>query len=138
MTVTIPNTKEYEDEFFSWLIEKIKSIIMADLNDKKLIKIDEYISQNKLFLTPLKKSFSSKEALYIALYNLKIRKYWDRTVIVIDENSIIPNTKTKISTVIKLINYGTLSVLGYPIFIQKFKYVEEHIDEFYEMYNEGL
>ena len=134
MIITIPNTEEYDADFFNWLIEKIRLLVIADLNADKLIKIDNYINNNKFFISPFKKSISSKEALYIALYHLKIHEYWDRTVIAIDENIIIPNTKTKVLTVVKLINFGTMSVLGYPILIQKFKYVEEHLDELYKLF----
>lgn len=138
MIITIPNEKDFESDFFEWLIEKIRVDIQAKMKDEKFIKVDEYINKNNYFATPLKKNFSSKEILYAALYHLVVRNYWDRTIITFDESATIPNTFTKFTTVLRLINFGTVSILGYPIITDEFSYIEKNLDELYEIYEEGL
>lgn len=138
MNITIPKNEEqeYEDEFFDWIIEYARNHILGMLDDKKLQRIDEYINSNKLFSTLFKKSISSKEVLTASLYNMKVVKYWNRTVITFDTNEKLPNTNAKLVDIVKLINYGTLSVIGYPIITKAFKEIEDDIEALYEKFKE--
>ena len=138
MKITIPNEKGFDKGFYDWLVLFIRSNIQSKIDDEKFIKINEYINNNKYFRTPLKNNINSKEVLIASLYHLVVRKYWDRVVIEFDDSAIIPNTFTKFVTVLKLINFGTLSVIGYPIITREFSYVEKHLDELYRIYEEGL
>ena len=70
--------------------------------------------------------------------DLEIKKYWDKVVIESNRNKIIPNSSAKIYDVVKLITYGTMNLKGYPVVLDVFKYFEEHIEEFFEMYRRGL
>lgn len=134
MTITISKDKGFEDDFFDWLIPKIREYVLVHLDEKKLLKVDEYINSNKYFHSIFKKEISSKEAIVSAMYNLKKDVYWDRIVIGIDPNVMLPNTTAKLITVIKTINFGTLSIMGYNLITKNFKYIEDKIDVFYERY----
>lgn len=136
MIITIYDNNNYEDEFFNWLIGEIREYVFSSINDSKLLEIDNYINSNDFFKSVFKKSISSKEALYASMYNLQIKKYWNRVVIQIDPNAVLHNTTTKLITVAKLVNYGALSVIGYPVITKCFKFVEDHIKGFYEKYLE--
>lgn len=138
MTIVISNEKKFEDEFFNWLLPEIRDYVISSVDNRKLIKVDNLINSNKYFLTPFKKNISSREVIIAAVSNLKILRYWNRVVIGIDNNAIIPNTTTKISTVIRMINFGTSSILGYPVITKSFKFIEDNIDIFYEKYLQGV
>lgn len=134
MIITIYDNNKYEDEFFNWLITEIRIYVFSSIDDSKLLKIDNYINSNDFFKSVFKKSISSKEALYASMYNLQIKRYWNRVVIQIDPNKMLYGTTTKLITVAKLVNYGALSVIGYPVITKCFKFVEDHIEGFYEKY----
>lgn len=138
MTITISNDKGFEDDFFDWLIPKIREYVLAHIDEKKLLKVDEYINSNKYFHSIFKKEISSKEAIVSAMYNLKKDVYWDRVVISIDPNVMLPNTTVKLITVIKTINFGTLSIMGHNLITKNFKFIEDNIDTFYEKYLRGM
>jgi hypothetical protein len=138
MTITISNDKGFEDDFFDWLIPKIREYVLAHIEEKKLLKVDEYINTNRYFHSIFKKEISSKEAIVSAMYNLKKDVYWDRVVISIDPNVMLPNTTVKLITVIKTINFGTLSIMGHNLITKNFKFIEDNIDTFYEKYLRGM
>lgn len=138
MNITISNEKGFEDEFYTWLLPQIRDFVIAEVDPRKLIKVDDYINNNRYFHTIFKKHISSYEVIIAAVSNLKINKYWNRVVITIDGNAIVPGTTTKISTVVRVVNFGTLSVMGYPVITNRFKYIEDNIDAFYEQYSRGI
>jgi hypothetical protein len=138
MTITISNDKGFEDDFFDWLIPNIREYVLAHIDEKKLLKVDEYINTNKYFHSIFKKEISSKEVIVSAMYNLKKDVYWDRVVISIDPNVMLPNTTVKLITVIKTINFGTLSIMGHNLITKNFKFIEDNIDTFYEKYLRGM
>lgn len=138
MKIIIPKEKNFPDGFYDWLLPEIRDLVIADTNEKKLLKIDEYINANKYFHSIFRKNISSKDILYSAVSNLKIFKYWDRTEITFDSNLTIPNTTTKMLTVVKVINFGTIHIMGYAIITKCFKYIQDNIDEFYNIYEQGV
>lgn len=138
MTITVPKENDYDVDFVNWLIEYTKTYIISSLDEQKLKRIDSYIKENKVFQSIFKKTISSKDAIFIALNNLKFTEYPNRFVISINPNSVIPGTQIKVLNVSKLINFGTLSILGYPIFVKNFKYIEDNLETLYEKYEEEI
>ena len=139
MNLIIRNPKaEYTDDFYHWLIGKIQLYAIANINNGKLVALNNYINNTPRFKSIFKKTFNAREILISFFYNLEIKKYWDRVVIESNINKIIPNSNAKIYNVVKLITYGTVHIKGYPIVTDTFKYFEEHIDDFYELYKRGL
>ena len=96
---------EYTDAFFNWLIDKIIKHIYTEIDDRKLIKIDNYINAN--YKSIFKKTFRSKEILYMFFNNLKVNRYWDKVVIESDPNRLIPGTTVKVVSIVKLITFGS-------------------------------
>ena len=134
MNITIYNNNKYDDKFFIWLMKEVRNYVISSINESKLNQIDNYINSNDFFKTIFKKSISSKEVLYSSMYNLQMQRYWNRVVIGINPNQVLYNTNAKLNTVAKLINYGTMSISGYPVLQKCFDYVEKHIEGFYEKY----
>lgn len=139
MNLTIMNPKvEYTDDFYNWLIEKIQLYGIGVINNGKLTAINNYINNTPRYKSIFKKTFYARDIIISFWYNLEIKKYWDRVVIESNHNKIIPNSSAKIYDVVKLITYGTMNLKGYPVVLDVFKYFEEHIEEFFEMYRRGL
>lgn len=139
MNLIIRNPKaEYTDDFYHWLIDKIQLYAIANINNGKLVALNNYINNIPRFKSIFKKTFNAREILISFFYNLEIKKYWDRVVIESNINKIIPNSNAKIYNVVKLITYGTVHIKGYPIVTDTFKYFEDRIDDFYELYKRGL
>ena len=127
---------EYTDAFFNWLVDKIIKHIYTEIDDRKLIKIDNYINAN--YKSIFKKTFRSKEILYMFFNNLKVNRYWDKVVIESDPNQLIPGTTIKVVSIVKLITFGSFHIKGYPIITKIFKYFNDNLQGFYEIYERGL
>lgn len=127
---------EFTYDFFKYLVGKIKLYGLASIDTRKLIVFDTYI--NNKYKSVLKRHISSKDSLIMFFYNLKITTLWDRVIIEVNPNIVIPSTTIKLINVVKLITYGNLEIKGYNIIPKVFKYVKENINELYEMYQRGL
>lgn len=139
MNLTIKTVyKDYDDNFYDWLIDKIQQFGVGIIQKNKLYEIDKYINEVSEFKSIFRKSFISYEILCAFFYNLKTTTYWDKVVIEVNPNAIMPSSNVKIITLARLITYGTLNLQGYPLVLDVFDYFEENIDTFYEMYERGL
>lgn len=127
---------EYTQEFYNFLIDRIRLMGITSIERRKLVAIDDFI--NTKYKSILKKRLSSYEALCSFFDNLTITKHWDKVIIGVDPNKIIPNTNAKLINVVKLITYGNLNLRGYDLILKIFKQVEENIEAYFELYQRGL
>jgi hypothetical protein len=77
---------------------------------------------------------SAKNILIGAVYNLRIRDTFNNIIIEINPNAMIPNTSAKFIDIVKLINYGNLSLQEYPIMDQIMNYFAININSYYNKY----
>lgn len=122
--------------FCNWLIPKIQEVLVDEINENKLIKIDLFLNEHKLLYFNYNEDrvISSKNILIGAIYNLHIQDNQNEVVIEINPNTIIPNTFAKFIDIVKLINYGNLSLQGYPILDITMEFFAENIDFYYNEY----
>ena len=73
-----------------------------------------------------------------AANNLVFKKFQGEIIITINNTKKFSNTNAKLYDLCKLINYGTFSVKGYPIFTEAFNYVSDNIEILYYNYKEGI
>lgn len=127
-------------DFGKWLIPKIYFYFKKALDNNKLIKLDLYLNQNNLikFDYGISKIIKCKDVLTAAIYCLKVIDQPDRLILEIDPNILIPDTKTSYLEIAKFINYGNLSVNGYPILDECMKHFADNITDYYEEYKESL
>lgn len=130
--------KNYEEDFYPWLISKMQQYVVGAIDNKKLILLNDYINNIPKYKSLFKKTLNSRDALISCFYNLKIIKLWDKVIISPDINLLIPNSKIKNITIVKLITYGTLNIRGYPLLLEIFDYFKKHLDVLYNMYERGL
>lgn len=139
MNLVINNPESVDlTEFCNWLIIHMQEYIRKYLNEKHLIRVNEYLNTDLTFktiyqvLTPL----SAKDILIGSTYNLRVKKQLDRYIIEINPNITIPNTSAKFINIVKLINDGNLIINGYPIYDEMMQYFANNIDYYFNEYLE--
>lgn len=123
------------DNFVYWLIERLKEMIISDLDAKKLSLWDNYFKEEKIYKSIYLKKISSKDIILCGANNLIFNKSQTQITVFIDANSYVPGLdQVKIADACKMINYGTLSQKGYPIFTNAFRQVEDNFNTFIDEY----
>ena len=107
------------------------------LDMKKLIVFDEYFESEE-FGNDTKVKIDSKRVVLMGMTNLSHKRYDTYTQLFINPNTLYPGTSFKVVDLCKVINFGTLSVDGYPIFTQTFDYFSQNIDKYKEKCMIGL
>jgi len=124
--------------FIKYLIRYLQTYIQANIKSEKLYWLQMYINSLPIFKGKLRKFISCREIIIIGAYNLVYKKYEAYYEITIDENQKIFGLDAKLNDACRLINYGTMSVQGYPIFSDAFNNVEDNIADLYQKYKRGF
>lgn len=120
--------------FGLWLISKIKTRLLSNIDTKKLVHWNNYFSELPSNEASIQDN-SSQQIIVFAVSNLTCKLNQGELIITYDQTKFIPGyDRLKLSTAIKTINYGTLSIKGYPIFSDTFKYFAENIDTYIKLY----
>lgn len=125
------NTK-YGLEFVLYIIKKLQEYIIGNINDKKLVFIEEYINQN--YKSVYRKHISARDVLVSSAMNLTYQIYANKFTVEIDSKQILYGTNAKLYDICKLINFGVLGIGSYPILTESFDYFRDNLDYMYEYY----
>lgn len=125
------NTK-YGLEFVLYIIKKLQEYIIGNINDKKLVFIEEYINQN--YKSVYRKHISARDILVSSAMNLTYQIYANKFTVEIDSKQILYGTNAKLYDICKLINFGVLGIGSYPILTESFDYFRDNLDYMYEYY----
>ena len=125
------NTK-YGLEFVLYIIKKLQEYIIGNINDKKLVFIEEYINQN--YKSMYRKHISARDVLVSGAMNLTYQIYANKFTVEIDSKQILYGTNAKLYDICKLINFGVLGIGSYPILTDSFDYFKDNLDYMYEYY----
>ena len=125
------NTK-YGLEFVLYIIKKLQEYIIGNINDKKLVFIEEYINQN--YKSIYRKHISARDVLVSSAMNLTYQIYANKFTVEIDSKQILYGTNAKLYDICKLINFGVLGMGSYPILTESFDYFRDNLDYMYEYY----
>ena len=132
MELLIPNN--YEDDFYSFIINYIEKIGIGRIDRKKLINWDLYFNSFSKLTNNFKKNISSYEIIISGIYNLIYIKREREVVIKIDPSQKLPGINAKINILCNTINNGNLIVKGYPIFTDLFTYISNNLDSIHLLY----
>ena len=125
------NTK-YGLEFVLYIIKKLQEYIIGNINDKKLVFIEEYINQN--YKSIYRKHISARDVLVSGAMNLTYQIYANKFTVEIDSKQILYGTNAKLYDICKLINFGVLGIGSYPILTESFDYFKDNLDYMCEYY----
>lgn len=124
--------------FCYWLIKEIPTIALSLLNNKKLIKLNEFINKYNVIHWRFKERYLSvKDIILGSFNNLIVVQNNNNFIIKLNSNAYIPNTSNSYISIAKLINYGNINIPAYPIYDQVFNYVSKNLGIYYTMFNEG-
>lgn len=129
----IVDNKDITESFIPYLKNRMLRHICFILDDSKLIRFDEYFKSNEFT-----KDITSKHIIMLAMSNLQHKRYDENTHIFINPNITYPGTSIKIVDLCKVINFGNLSVEGYPIFTMTFDHFSRNIKKYVEKCAMGL
>ena len=79
---------------------------------------------------------ASRDILIGAVYNLQILDNKINTIIQINKNAYIPDTYNNYYSLVKLINYGNLSVSPYKIWDDTLDWINDHLGQYLEEFLE--
>ena len=79
------NTK-YGLEFVLYIIKKLQEYIIGNINDKKLVFIEEYINQN--YKSIYRKHISARDVLVSGAMNMTYQIYANKFTVEIDSKQI--------------------------------------------------
>lgn len=123
-------------DFCDFIIKYIQENLSRSLDERKLLRYDDYINNNiKIdFAYNKRRILSSKELIISSTYNLIKRKFSKYYMIEIDPNIYIKDTNIKLVDIIKLINYGSLTLQPYPIYSNIMEEIAGDLDTLYEQF----
>lgn len=129
------SSKIIEVGFGEWLVNRIKSRLLSNIKKYKFQNLDKYLTEavelNRLY----KKKYTAEDIIFFASNNLVCRGTDGEVCVLFDNTKFVPGfDRLKLDTAVRIINFGTLSVKGCPIFTDTFNYFEKNIQELAEMY----
>ena len=112
---------------------------MSTITDtKKLHKYDELFHSKEFLKMSNNTIISSRQVIVMGMTNLTHKRYETNTHIFINPNINYPGTNLRIVDLCKIINYGNMSIDGYPILTMTFDYVQSNIGKYIDRYTTGL
>ena len=124
------------NKFCEWLCPKILEHAYNTINKDKLSKFNDYI--NVALKMERKATLDVYSILIGGFNNLVYSRFPSYYIIEIDKNAIIPKTLAKFIDIMKMVNYGTLSIPPYPIVDEIFTYFADNIRDFYKTFLEEV
>ena len=126
------------DAFCKWLIPNMKQYLQINIDEKKLIRFNDYINNN-IRINNLNTSgypLNPYNILVKSADYLVVKKLNNQYIIALDETAYIPNTQIHIIDIIKLINYGNIELVAYPIYNELMEWFADNITVLYNRYIE--
>jgi hypothetical protein len=124
-----------DKDFIKWLKSNMSDKIKSSIDEKKLIRWNDYLNSGEVIEFTSRKNILAKEVIYLGADNLVVSELPNKFIISINNKKFVNGLKmVKIDTLCKLINYGNASIKGYPIFSDVFNEVANNIDMYIEVY----
>ena len=103
-------------------------------NYKRLAKYNEFIDENVARIDDKETILPIRDILILSTYYLTYKQLPNSYVIELNPNVNVPNTYAKFIDIVKLVNYGNLSLPAYPIYDEMMDYFADKIVYFYKEY----
>lgn len=137
MTLVVDN-KHINKGFIPFIKKKLFAYMSTITDTKKLHKYDELFHSKEFLKMSNNTIISSRQVIVMGMTNLIHKRYETNTQIFINPNINYPGTNLRIVDLCKIINYGNMSIDGYPILTMTFDYVQSNIGKYIDRYTTGL
>ena len=130
MKLVISKDTVQDIQFLRFLIDYIRVYLVEHIDRNKEKAWNQFFnSSNELSGVTL------KQVVGESLKYLTVTEYQYSFEITIKTEEKLRGTNAKLYEVCKLINYGNLSIIGYPIYTDAFHYFEKHLSDYMDKYN---
>ena len=122
-------------DFAEWLLERIQIKLISNLKKYNLKRWDEFFSSSLEVSRLYAKNYRAEDILLFAIKHMKCTVTTSELRVTFNGDILVPGfDRLKLSTAIKLINYGTRSVKGCPLFSNTFEEIRDDIQNYIRMY----
>lgn len=136
MRVIIPINNQYAEDFIQWLVKRLKSNILLQLDLRKLYPFIAYQKDKKVF-----KSYNADEppinfesVIKHVVKSITYKKVKDNWIIYIPENTPYKGYFTTLYALCRFIDKGNSEVQGYSIFSNNFNGVAANVSKYYNQF----
>lgn len=136
MELRIRDSKGFIDVNFGyWLLPKIQSKLISNIDQYKLERWDNYLTNSKSLKRLYTQEYKAENIILFAANNLVCDGADGEITIHFNNTKLIPGfDRLLLNTLIKTVNYGTLDTKGCPIFTETFNYFAQNIDSYVRLY----
>ena len=126
--------KEDNEAFSNWLLQIIKQEIISNLNIRKLKLYETYIKESNVFEFDEKtlNNFNLTNVIYTFIKTLRKDIYKNNYVY--HFNLHLKYSTVTFYEIVKLVNYGNMDVIGYPIITDVLDNIRNNLDKYEKMY----
>ena len=136
MRIIIPVNNQYAEDFIQWLIKKIKSNILLQLDLRKLYPVVAYQKEKKIFKPQANDELpiNFESVVKHVVKSITYKKVKDNWIIYIPQNTPYKGYFTTLYALCRFIDKGNSEVKGYPIFSNTFNGVAANISKYYNQF----
>lgn len=121
--------------FGKWLIRHIQVQLLTNIDTKKLLRWDKYLTESNKIPRLYNKQYRAEDFIIIAVNNLICTGTDGEIVIKINPVIMAPGLdRIKLVDLMRLINYGNIQQKGYPLFSDTFREVSNSINSYLQSY----
>lgn len=124
--------RKYGLDFVLFVIKQLQKYIIGNVNPDKLVFAETYINDKSKSM--FRKYLSAYDIVVSGAMSITYNIYEHKFIVELNSNEILYGTNAKIIDLCKLINYGVIGVLPYPIFTDSFEHFEKNLIYYYEYY----
>lgn len=129
--------KDSRISFCKYIKKELEILFEKSYDINKTIYLENYLNSYNIIdqIIPKKIHYYVHDIYRLVFANLNIKKLNDDTYeITIDNNALIPNSYTKLSTILSLLEFGTLSVKKYGLLNDCMNAIAQNLTKYYIKY----
>ena len=131
--------QELDRDFGHWLCSRIRQHFLASVDVNKLKQWDNFFETSDVYVNIYGVPVKAYAILLESVKNLTVSKLPDKMVISVNRNQSMPGLdRVKTYTLLKLVTFGNMSISGYPVFIDTLQYFADNINDFVDLYEDGI
>jgi len=126
--------------FVNYIIKQIQKEVLNQFDERKVYKLENYINSNKIIDFILRDKYIKVRDIYLtAVYNLIIEEL-DEDIfnIIVNRNINVPDSNSLLISLLKLLEYGNLSVNKYGLLTKIMQDIADNIDTYFNKYKLGV